>query len=93
MRADGRIAFVAALALRMHNVAIIRVAATGVVPRPRDDRDPHAIRSELGGSSSEDTSEAMLLGADGMVRLRTTQPVAVGSLRRLIEKFPSTSGS
>lgn len=82
------------VALRRHNVAIIRVAATGVFEelRPRDDMDPDAIRSELGGPAA-DKFEAVLLGVDGMVRLRTTQPVAVGYLLELIDKFPSASGS
>ncbi|NVP58512.1 DUF4174 domain-containing protein [Mycoplana rhizolycopersici] len=81
-------------ALQRHNVAIIRVAATGVFQelRPRDDMDPDAIRSELGGPAA-DKFEAVLLGADGLVRMRTTQPIAVGYLLELIDKFPSAHGN
>ncbi|MCV3739394.1 DUF4174 domain-containing protein [Rhizobium sp. TRM96647] len=76
-------------ALRKHNVVLIRVAAHGVFESlyPRDDLSPDAIREELGGHEVE-KFEAVLLGIDGVVQLRSSQPVAVDYLCQLIEKMP-----
>lgn len=77
------------LALRDYNVVLIRVAAHGVFESlyPREDLDPDAIRAELGGPSA-DKFEAVLLGLDGVVQLRSSQPVAVSYLLQLIEEMP-----
>lgn len=48
---------------------------------------PDAIRAELGGPSA-DKFEAVLLGLDGVVQLRSSQPVAVSYLLQLIAKMP-----
>lgn len=76
-------------ALRDYSVILIRVAAHGVFESlyPREDLDPDAIRAELGGPSA-DKFEAVLLGLDGVVQLRSSQPVAVSYLLQLIAKMP-----
>lgn len=76
--------------LRNHNVILIRVAANGVFESlyEREDLSPDAIRKELGGQEPE-KFEAVLLGLDGMVQLRSSQPVAVSYLCQLIEKMPT----
>lgn len=78
-------------ALRKHNVVLIRVAAHGVFESlyPRDDLSPDAIREELGGHEAG-KFEAVLLGIDGVVQLRSSQPVAVDYLCQLLEKMPET---
>lgn len=80
-------------ALRNHNVILIRVAAHGVFESlyPREDLSADAIRAELGGHEAE-KFEAVLLGLDGVVQLRSSQPVAVSYLCQLIEKMPEADG-
>ncbi len=81
-------------ALREHGVVLIRVAAHGVFESlyPREDLSADAIREEL-GSPVANKFEAVLLGLDGVVQLRSSQPVAVDYLCQLIEKMPPAGGN